>query len=66
MDTIRAIKTRHSVKQFPDRPVSRDLVENIPGIARNSPSGANLQPWQVAVVRGKTRDNPSRAIREEA
>lgn len=66
MDTINAIKTRHSVRQFLDRPVSQALVEKIPGIARHSPSGANLQPWQVAVVTGKTRDNLSRAIKQEA
>lgn len=66
MDTISAIKTRHSVRQFLDRPVSQDLVEKILGTARYSPSGANLQPWQVAVVNGKTRDKLSRVIKEQA
>lgn len=66
MDTISTIKTRHSVRQFLDRPVSQHLVEKILETARYSPSGANLQPWQVAVVKGKTRDKLSRMIKEQA
>jgi nitroreductase len=66
MDTISAIKTRHSVRQFLHRPVSHDLVEKILETARFSPSGANLQPWQVAVVRGETRDKLSRTIKQQA
>lgn len=62
MDTIDAITSRHSVRQFIDRPVPRDLVERILDAARHSPSGANLQPWQVAVVMGDTRDRLSAAI----
>jgi len=62
MDTISAIKTRHSVRQFLDRPVPRDMVEKILDTARHSPSGTNLQPWQVAVVTGDTRDQLSKAI----
>lgn len=55
MDTIDAITSRHSVRQFLDRPVQRDLIEKILDTARHSPSGANLQSWQVAVVAGDTR-----------
>jgi nitroreductase len=62
MDTLSAITSRHSVRQFLDRPVDRELMEKILEAARYSPSGANLQPWQVAVVTGKTRDKLSRAI----
>lgn len=66
MDTISAIKSRHSVRQFLDRPVDRVLIEKILDTARYSPSGANLQPWRVVVVRGKTRDKLSRAIIDAA
>ena len=66
MDTISAIKSRHSVRQFLDRPIPRNLVEKILEAARFSPSGANLQPWQVAVVMGKTRNRLSRAILDAA
>ncbi|MEE8387923.1 MAG: nitroreductase [Acidiferrobacterales bacterium] len=62
MNTISAIKSRHSVRQFLDRPVGRNLVEKILNAARYAPSGANLQPWKVAVVMGQTRNKLSRAI----
>lgn len=66
MDTISAITLRHSVRQFLDRPVPRNLVEEILDAARYSPSGANLQPWQVAVVMGGTRNKLSRAFLDAA
>lgn len=62
MDIISAIMSRHSVRQYLDEPVQRDQVEKILDAARHSPSGANLQPWLVAVVTGDTKDHLSRAI----
>jgi len=53
----RAILTRRSVRAFLDKPVPRETVEDILGVASRSPSGTNTQPWQVYVLSGdaKTR-----------
>jgi len=47
-----ALIARKSVRAFLDRPVPRALIEQILDAARHAPSGANTQPWQVAVVSG--------------
>lgn len=62
MNISEAIKQRHSVRAFLDKPVSTDQIESILDIARQAPSGANTQPWQVAVVRGETRIKLQQAI----
>lgn len=49
------ITQRHSTRAFLDQPVSEELIHEILNIARYAPSGANTQPWQVAVVTGKTK-----------
>ena len=62
MDIITAIRDRHCFRAFLDRPVEPELVHTILDIARWAPSGVNSQPWQVAVVRGKTRERIGDAI----
>jgi len=47
---IDAIKTRRSVKAYTDRPVSKELIEEILEAGRYAPSSLNAQPWEFAVV----------------
>jgi len=47
-----ALLRRKSVRAFLDKPVKREVIEQILNAARFAPSGANTQPWQVAVVTG--------------
>ncbi len=44
------IRRRHSVRDFSDRPVPRDIIETCIKAAGTAPSGANHQPWHFAVV----------------
>jgi len=44
------IKKRRSVREFSDRPVPRDIIENAIKAAGTAPSGANMQPWHFVVV----------------
>ena len=44
------MKTRRSIRQFSDRPVSGTVIENILRTANTSPSGANLQPWTFCAI----------------
>lgn len=41
---------RHSIRDFTDRPVPRDIIENCLLTAGSAPSGANHQPWFFAAV----------------
>ena len=42
--------TRRTVRDFSDRPVPRELIEDCLTAAGSAPSGANLQPWHFVVV----------------
>jgi iodotyrosine deiodinase len=44
------IKRRHSIRQFSERAVSRQLVENCIKAAGTAPSGANRQPWYFVAI----------------
>jgi len=55
-----AVKTRRSVRGFLDKPVPKEIISKAFELARHSPSNSNIQPWQVFVASGVTRD----AIRE--
>jgi nitroreductase len=50
MELFEALRTRRSVRVYEERPVPRELVEQVLDAARWAPSGANLQPWKFIVV----------------
>jgi len=50
-----AIRNRHSCRAFLAREVEAGKIERILRLAARAPSGGNLQPWQVAVVSGRTK-----------
>ena len=50
------VRTRRSVRGFLDKPVPDDVMQQIFETARWSPSGTNVQPWQICVASGATRD----------
>ena len=45
------MQRRRTVRQFSDRPVPREIIEECLLVAGSAPSGANLQPWHFVVVR---------------
>lgn len=51
MDVFEAIKTRRSVRNFTDQPVSEKEVNKLLDAAVQAPSAGNLQPWEFIVVR---------------
>ena len=55
MSVIKALAERHSCRAFLDKAVPKTLIESLLESAAKSPSGANMQPWQVAVVTGNTK-----------
>ena len=44
------MRRRHSIRDFSDRPVPRDVVENCIAAAATAPSGANQQPWRFVLI----------------
>ena len=44
------VKRRRTVREYSDRPVDRQVIENCLRAAGTAPSGANLQPWHFVVV----------------
>jgi iodotyrosine deiodinase len=44
------VRRRRTVREFSDRPVPRDVVEDCLRAAGTAPSGANMQPWHFVVV----------------
>jgi nitroreductase len=57
------IKRRRTVRDFSDRPVDREVIENCIRAAGTAPNGANLQPWHFALVQDPA---VKRKIREAA
>jgi len=44
------IQRRRTVRDFADRPVPREVIEDCLRAAGTAPNGANLQPWHFVVV----------------
>ncbi|MCH7744850.1 MAG: nitroreductase family protein [Chloroflexi bacterium] len=57
------IRRRRTVRDFSDRPVPREIIEDCLLAAGTAPNGANMQPWHFAVV---SDPDAKRRIREEA
>lgn len=56
MRVSEAITGRQSIRAFlPNRPVSDEQIESLLNVAGRAPSGSNIQPWQVYVVRGERK-----------
>ena len=50
-----ALRKRHSTRAFIDRAVDPNKIERMLEHASRAPSGANTQPWRVAVVSGPAK-----------
>ncbi len=57
------IERRRTVRDFSDRSVPREIIEECVRAAASAPSGANMQPWHFAVVSDTAT---KRRIREAA
>jgi len=55
MKVADALRMRKSTRAFLDKAVSVEKIQRILNVARFAPSGANTQPWQVAVVTGNKK-----------
>jgi len=56
MNVDDAIRTRRSIRAFKPDPVPRDVLNDLLEVARQAPSGTNIQPWHIHVVMGDGRN----------
>jgi nitroreductase len=52
MDVYEAVESRRAVRGFTDQPMSREVIERVLTAAARTPSGSNIQPWNIYVVTG--------------
>ena len=50
MDTIEAIHTRRSIRNYQDKPIPEETVIEILKAAMAAPSARNQQPWEFIVI----------------
>lgn len=62
-DFLQEMRRRRSVRQFSDRQVPLEVIQDCLRTAGSAPSGANLQPWHFVVV---SKEAVKRKIREAA
>jgi nitroreductase len=62
-DFYAEIRRRRTVRDFSDRPLPKDIIEDCLRAAGTAPNGANLQPWHFVVV---SDPGVKRAIRQGA
>ncbi len=53
MEFSELIKVRKSIRGYQQKPVPREVIEEILAVAKWSPSSMNTQPWHVHVVTGE-------------
>ncbi len=53
MDLIELIKKRRSVREFADRLIPKEVLENIIDAGRFAPTARNVQPWRFVAVTEK-------------
>jgi nitroreductase len=52
MNVSEAVRSRHSIRAFLDKPVPEALLREAIEIAARAPSGGNVQPWRIYVLAG--------------
>jgi nitroreductase len=49
-DLMEAIQSRRSIRNYQDKPIARDVLDEVLAAVRWSPSWANTQCWELVVV----------------
>lgn len=52
INVFQSILSRKSIRAFTSKPVSEETIKEILKLASRTPSGTNIQPWQVIVLTG--------------
>lgn len=60
------MQRRRTVRQFSDRPVSREIIERCLETAETAPSGAHQQPWHFVAISDPALKHAIREAAEQA
>lgn len=63
---VEAVRTRHSVREYEDRPVSESILRELFEDALRAPSWKNSQPWQLHILTGEKLARMSRMLVQAA
>lgn len=63
-DLDQTIRERRSVRGFLPKPVPREILEEVLGLAQQAPSNCNVQPWRVYIASGDLLETLRRALVE--
>lgn len=55
MDVFEAIRTRRSIKQFTDRPITREEIERLLEVVVEAPNHRMTEPWRFYVLGPEAR-----------
>lgn len=61
---LKSLTKRRSVRDFSDKKVPKEVIENIIKTAGSAPSGANKQPWTFCVISNKQLKKEIRRLAE--
>lgn len=64
-DFYQKMKKRRSIRDFSEKDIPIEIIENIIKAASSSPSGANKQPWTFCIVKNKEIKQKIREAAEE-
>jgi len=53
LDTLTCIRTRREIREYLDKPIPEEDIEQILEAGRLAPSSKNSQPWHFVVIRDK-------------
>ena len=59
------LSTRRTIRNFSDKPVDREIIENCIKTAGTAPSGANMQPWHFVLISDPTIKKQIRVAAEK-
>ena len=57
-----AISSRRSVRGFKPNPIDKKLIQHLLALASRAPSGTNMQPWKVYILRGEIKERLTKKI----
>lgn len=50
MDILEVMKMRRSIREYQNRPISKEALERLIDVARFAPTARNVQPWEFIVI----------------
>ena len=59
------LSTRRTIRDFSDKPIEREVIENCIRTAGTAPSGANIQPWHFVLISDPTIKKQIRVAAEK-